>query len=400
MKISKVEFSRRSKRLPDLRRDPSTGKYIGFRVDMRDLSGKRRRSVFPTKGEAEIYASRIMAARKELRAGLSPTFETDRQITVSQLLEKRKTLIRNDHERVRADRVFRLFQDLNPSLVFVADLKKAHTQIYLNKRIEDGVKLSTIRRELNTLSTPIHKAAEMFPIELDTFEPPAIARPSIPKKRRARHEITESEMRGIVDAILNGATAREQEPSRISRPDIAKAFEVAWYLGLRFSENTGLKRSFLKRSARSLLVDRNKTGDLDRLDYIPDRVIEILDSCTSDSEYFFNIPCSETTLRKIIRNACSSIGLTYGRDQIDGVTFSATRRSFTSRLTRETDIATAMAFTGNSREVMIDHYTQASDESKRNAMQRMYNKGDRLQKIYDEVRSGKMSFEAFIHALK
>lgn len=400
MKVTRVEFSNKLKKLPDLRRDPETGKYVGWRVDLRDLCGKRRRPVFATKTEADVFAARVVNARTEKTAGLTPAPITNRKITVSQLLEKRKALIKNNSEKIRAERVFRVFQSLNPDLVYIADLRRAHTQIYLNKRIEDGVKLSTIRRELNILSTPIHKAAEMFPIELEGYEPPSIARPSVPKKRRARHEITEAEMLGIVDAILNGATPREREQSRISRPDVAKAFEVAWYLGLRLSENTGLKKSFFKRSAKALLVDRNKTGDLDRLDFIPDRVIEILESSTSETEYFFNIICSETTLRKIIKNACRSIGLTYGRDEIDGVTFSATRRSFTSRLTRETDIATAMAYTGNSREVMIDHYTQASDESKRTAMQRMYKKGDLMQEIYDNVRSGKMSFEAFIEALK
>jgi len=243
------------------------------------------------------------------------------------------------------------------------------------------VKASTIGREITLLSAAVRSAPEMFPDELENFEAPRIPRPKVQTQKGKGRVVTESEKDRILEAIRSGRTKKEREQRRASRPAIAAMFELAWLLGLRLGEVLKLTPADYDPNSRSLRVVRWKTGAVTRFDHLPDRAVEILAEFTAEpAATIFPLSCSLVTMYSVLRAACTECGIEYGRESIDGVTFHATRHSFTTRLVEVTDLATAQSFTGHANKQMIAYYSHASDGSRRAAMERMYGE-NRLEKI-------------------
>lgn len=394
MSITKVEFKNRK---AHLRYDPVKKVYVGYQIDVR--AGKRRyRDTFKTRGDAQRFIDALKSAAPYRKAGLK--VESSNAPLLSKLFAVRLLKIENPKEKIRAIRVFEYFRRLLDHDPLVTAIRTAHFQLYINKRTEDGVKNETIYRELNTIGSAFHGAAAMFPLELEDYEPPKIARPRVNKGKRQRHEITETEMNAIVKNILELRMEHERPVRTASRPVIAKVFELAWLLGLRSSELKKLPKVRFNKNERTLLVYRPKTNTFNLLEFLPDRVIELLDN-DPDTEFIFNIPCSDHTFESIVREACVGAGLVYGRGKADGVTFHSTRHAFTSRLVRVTDIATAGEFTGHSTDEMVDYYSQPSRESKRLAMERMYGNGKKITpaEVFAKIKSGEIDLDAFLAQL-
>lgn len=64
--ISRIEFKYKK---AHLRYDPDSQAWVGYRVDIRSGS-KRRRPVFPTRSEAVRFENEVRVARAYARAGL------------------------------------------------------------------------------------------------------------------------------------------------------------------------------------------------------------------------------------------------------------------------------------------------------------------------------------------
>lgn len=394
MKIEKVEFKNRK---DHLRYDSTKKVYVGYKIDVR-FARKRYRDTFKTRGEAERFVDALRSATPYRKAGLK--VESTNAPALSKLFAERYDKIRNPKEKIRAARVFANFRQMFDYDPLVPAVRTAHFQLYINARTENGVKNETIYRELNTIASAFHSAKEMFPLELEGYEPPKIARPRVSKKKRKRHEITETEKNAIVKNILELRMKREHPIRTAARPVVAKVFELAWLLGTRSGELKKLPKARFNKDERTLLVYRSKTDTTDLLEFLPDRAIELLDS-ESETEFIFNIPCSDHTVDSIIQEACVGAGLVYGRGKADGVTFHSTRHAFTSRAVRVTDIATAGELTGHSTEEMVDYYSHASRESKRRAMEKMYGDGKKrsLSEIFEKIRSGDVDLDAFLAEL-
>jgi len=329
-------------------------------------------------------------------------FESRSDVMLTDLFEKRKQAIENEKERIRAERVFRVFNGLFDAPARVPDVRTPDFRRYINLRIEDGVKPETANREINVISAAFNEASSMFPRELEGYEPPKMARPKISRRKKVKHEITEAEADAIINAIKTDCLPRESEKRTTARPIAADMFTIGWMLGLRIGELEKLEETDLVGDI--LRVVRWKTNDISMIGPLPSEVIEILrrNIAASRSKLIFDLTCSRHTFDDIIKQACGSAGVKYGRGEFDAVTFHSTRHSFTSRLVRVTDIATARSFTGHSSDEMVEYYAHASDEQRKLAMSKMFgaDRKKELSSIFKKIKAGKMSEAEFLEALK
>ncbi len=396
--ITKVEFKNRK---PHLRYDTDKKVWIGHRIDVR-VGKKRYRNTFRTKGEAERFIDDLRARKLYRGAGLKYMARAD--VPLRELFRKRLEQLTNPKEIVRATRIFDLFEGSFEYPPAVTAVRSAHIQNYINERLATGVKPETVDREITIISSALRQAPVLFTDALEEFEPPRVPRPKYKKRKKKKRVITESEKDLIIKAILSDRLARENEIRTRNRQVTAWIFEIGWLLGFRFSEVLGLLKTDFNKKARSLRVMRWKTDTVSTLNYLPGRVMEIVIAASESSKSgkIFDLTCSEHTFTDMIGRACRANGITYGRAEMDGVTFHSTRHSFTSRLVQVTDIATAGEYTGHSSSEMVDYYSHPSEESKRLAMERLYGNGRAtpLAEIYEKVRSGEMDLADFIAALK
>jgi len=320
------------------------------------------------------------------------------------LFDRRLGQIQNPKEVIRATRIFELFEAIFDYPTKVTEIRKAHFLAYISSRLETGVKPETVDREVTIVAAALGQGPMLFPEDLEDFDPrTVIKRPKVSRRKRRKRVITGDEKDAIIRQILTQRLARENPVRTGARPVTAWIFEIGWLLGLRLSECLGLLKTDADRPRRTLRVRRFKNDEVTYLAYLPDRVFDILDeaAAASSTERVFDLSCSEHTFTDIISRACRSLGITYGRGETDGVTFHSTRHSFTSRLTKVTDIATAREYTSHSSGKMVDYYSQPDEDSKRRAMEAMYGEGreEQLADIYKKVRAGKMELEEFLAAL-
>lgn len=399
MKISKVEFTYKK---ANLRYDADLKKWIGYRVDVRS-QGKRYRTTFRTRAEADRFVNDLRSEKVYSGAGLvSPV--PNRIPKVSELFTERLKEIKVHAAHIRAKRVFEYFQALLDFDQPITAIRKSHFKQFIRRRESDGVKAETINREINELSAAFNRASDIFPRQLEEFEP-NVARPRVRRGKRPHREITEAEVAAIVNTILTQRTRHELTSRTINRPTIARMFELAWILGLRYGEVEKLRAQDYNAREKTLRVQRWKTGDVTLFKFLPDQAIEIINAAirSSNSDHPFEIIGSREIVRKTLRDACLENGIPYGQGENDSITFHSTRHSFVSRLVRVTDLATAQSFTSHSSPEMLDHYAHASEQSQKQAMEAMYGSAkttEKLRQIYDQVLAGKMSFEEFLERIK
>lgn len=360
----------------------------GYKIDVR-VAGKRIRSSFPTKREAVEFIEAAKLRHKQKKLGIRAVTRSPR---ISELFRARIAKIPNHAEQVRAKRIFSMFQDLMLGDPFVTEITRGDLQLFINQR---DAKPETINREMNLLSKAFRSAPELFPKDLEDYEPPKIPRPKFKRKRRERI-ITEKE-KDLILAFLYRPQEKETVAVHQNRVRIGRMVEMAWLLGLRYSEIAKLLKSDYNREARTLRVRRWKTDTTTHFEFLPDVVCDLLDAAiaASATDYIFTI--SGSTPKRFyptFREAVESAGLMYGREKDGGVVFHTLRHSFITRLIRVTDLATAQAFSGHSTGEMVSLYSHASAESKRAAMNDMYSKFD-ARAIFERVRNGEMTFEEF-----
>lgn len=392
--IKKVRFTYKKS---SLRFDSNLGKYVGYQIDMQ-VGGRRHRNTFRTKGEAEQFIDDMRRQKIYSKAGLQNPMRAS--VSLADLFTKRIAEIKNVQEVIRATRVFETFRKQFAFPPAVVDVRTAHFQIYINEREAAGVKPATINREINVLSTAFKRATALFAIELEEYDPPRIARPQCRKTQGRQRVITVAEKDDIVRSVLVNRLPSENPRRTQSRKTVALMFELAWLLGLRLGEVRRLLKSDFKPAERTLRVVRWKTETVSLMEFLPDRVIEILNEAESPTEHIFHHPCSEHTFTAIIKDACTSLGLEYGIKTLDGITFHSTRHSFTSRLVQVTDLATAKSFTGHSTADMVGWYAHASTDSRRRAMESLYRTAMPaelfLRQLFRAVQSYEVSEDLFV----
>ncbi len=382
--IRRVEFTYRKR---NLRHDPEKNVWIGWQIDVR--VGKRRlRTVFPTRKEAQDFIDELQRQRIYSQAGLK--YQRSDIPRLSEVLDRRLEKIPSHKERVRAKRIFECFRSLEDVDPLITEVRPSLFQLFINRRKADGVRPETINREINVLSSAFRTAPELFPVALEDYEPPRVIRPRFRQRRRER----------IITAAEN---ARILEWLYTRNVRIARMWHLSWLLGLRFSEVARLVVSDFNREQRTLRVVRWKTDTMTLFDHLPQEAIELLAHAVDDATESRLFPQKPTeTFYRILKEAVEQAGLTWGRESIDGVTFHSLRHSFITRLVQVTDLATAASLSGHTQgSEMIALYSHASSDTRRAAMQAMYDRADekKMREVFDAIVSGNMSFREFVEAV-
>jgi integrase len=392
MSVKRVEFTYKRK---ELRKDPATGLYIGWQIDIRGTGGKRHRNTFATKQAAEAFIDALKKRKLYNKAGLPYT--PTHAIRLSKLLARRIEIIPHPKEVVRARRVFAAFESIFDHDPLVTDIRTVHFQKFINERTET-VSPESVNREMTLLRTAFARASEMFPEEMEGYEPPKIPRPRFKQRRRERI-ITAEENTAILTHLYTPVEG-ENEKQSLNRLRIARMWQMGWLLGLRYGEIEKLKKS--DYDGQTLRVMRWKTGDVTVFEDLPDEVHTLLREAidASETDYIFTLNGSPPRyFYQILKKAAESAGLKWGRETVDSITFHNLRHSFVTRLIQVTDPATAKHFTAHSDETMVMLYSHATNASRKAAMQAMYGAStDKLTEIYERVRSGKMTLEEFLKA--
>lgn len=365
------------------RYDPKSKQYVCYRIDVR-VNGKRLRSAFPTRKDAQDFIDAARSRQKNKRAGIKSVVRSPR---VSELFAARLKEIKSKHEYARVERVFKFFQDLigDPK---VTEVSRGDFQLFINNRT--GVKLETINRELNPLSKAFRSAPQLFPKELEDYEPPRVPRPKF--KRTRREKIISTKEKDAILKHLYASQGDETVAEYENRIRIGRMFHLAYLLGMAYKEVATLKKSSYNGE---LIFIRHKTGNEVKFEWLPDEAHQVIKAAiaSSGSDYIFtHTGSTPKDFYKVMRSAVEAVGLVYGRE--NGITFHSARHSFVTAAMAHTDLKTVGSMSGHSDETMVMLYTHATPESRKKALQSMYGKAD-LKEIFEKVRSGKMSFEEF-----
>jgi integrase len=377
--ITRIELDRKK---PGSTYDPKAKTYITYRIDLR-IRGKRIRTAgFPSRKDAEKHVELLKANARNQRHGVAAVSK----ITVKQLLDKRLAKLAKRPEKVRGRRVFDMFLEITGNIP-IQEVRRSHFQKFINSRADKSN--DTVIREVAMLSVAFRTASEMFP-ELDDYQPPKVPRPKRDRRKKTKHVITETEMRAIVGNLQQSKYAIK----------VGRMFALAWFLGLRYGEIVRLKKSDFKGS--SLRVYRPKTDDITVFEGLPDEVRQLLADAIADADgeaIFSDKQIHPNSFYLTLKAAVAKAGLEYGRSAPGSISFHSTRHSFVTRMMQVADMATTQSLSGHSTATMIAHYSHSTPETRKTALRKLYGGAD-LKEIYEQVRSGTMTFDAFKMAVE
>ena len=363
-------YSKREEK-PGWRRDPETGQFWswGFDIWLRDPVKRVREAGFQTRGDAEAAVGRIRQLEKEEKYGFITSGSAP---MLSELIEKRLATIRNPRERMRSTRILGDLAAVLPPKMKVTELKPAHLQLFVDRRLADGIKPQSVNRELNSVVACLNAARTLF-ARLDQWVPPRTPRPKAPKGRRER-VITADEVERLLGHLLAPRQEDEREAAARARRDVGLIVRFALLTGLRHGEINRLRWEHLDGS-RSLKVVGTKTEMVANptryITPLTPTMLEIIAERRRRSSSPFIFSRSGGMLPEfyqIIRRACEACGITWGRDAEGGFVLHDARHTATTQLLQAgLDLATIQAITGHSDKTMVLYYSHATPASRERA---------------------------------
>lgn len=370
--------------------DPKKTVYVSYKVDFY-AGGRKRESGFGSRKEAQDFIDAARRKQKQKKLGIKEVVKSPR---VSALFTARIAAIRHHAEKVRAQRIFAQFSDLLPGDPKVTEITRGDLQTFLNVRIEQ-VKAETVNREINLLSKAFRSAPELFPRDLEDYEPPKIPRPKF--KRKRREKIISEKEKCLILTQLYAEQGDETLAEHQNRIRIGRMFHIAYLLGMAYKEVAHLLRAAYNGEQLNFIREKSETPIT--FEWLPDEAHQVIREAIKDSntEYIFTHSGSTPkNFYKIMRAAVESAGLTYGRNQ--GITFHSARHSFVTTAMQHGDLKTVGSMSGHSDSTMVMLYTHATAESRKRLLKSMYGKID-LRDIFDRVKADQMSFEEFEKAV-
>jgi integrase len=341
----------------------------GYDIWLREPKRRVRESGFASRGDAEAAVGRIRRLEKEekygfITAGSAPT--------LGELIEKRLASIRNPRERTRSSRILGDLVAVLPTSMKVVELKSAHLQLFVERRLADGIKPQSVNRELNSVAACLNAARTLF-ARLDQWVPPRVPRPKCPKGRRERL-ITSEEVEKLLEYLLAPRQEGERAAAARARHEVGLILRFALLTGLRHGEINRLRWEHMD-SERSLKVVGTKTEMVSNstryITPLTPTMLEIIAERRRLSKSPFIFTRSGGTLPKfyrIIQQACEACGITWGRDAEGGMVLHDARHTATTKLLQAgLDLATIQAITGHSDKTMVLYYSHATIESREKA---------------------------------
>jgi integrase len=260
MAIERVEYTYRKR---NTRPDPQSGKYVGYKINVR-VGGRRYREVgFATKKEAQDYIDELRTKHKYSRQGLKAP-EKHSQVLLRHLIDKRLGDIQERVRRALAERVFFYLLDITGPAAKVTDLTYQHLKEFNTRRSKERtvqrdskVSDATVDREMTEISSMLKLAGDYFPA-LESYQPPKIPRLRLSDNRRTR-TISDDEIKALLGYYARAREPNESERQYFDRMTIGHAIEFAWLTGSRRKEVVRLKRTDFFPDQDKLIIKRWKT---------------------------------------------------------------------------------------------------------------------------------------------
>lgn len=356
--------------------DRKENKFWSYGFDIYLQSGKRKReSGFATRQLAESAVARIKLSEKEKTYHL----QTREFPLLSEVFEKRLLRIEDKKERVRAETNFNSFLSLIPARLRFDEIETRHFRLFLDKRLSE-VKAASANRELNRIASAIHSAYVDYP-ELENFPTPKIPRPKLEKSRRERL-ITQAEVVKLLTELF--ATKRDDESAErfSNRQTVGQVFQMCLLTGSRIGEITALRWEQIDFDAKILQIAGTKTrySTTKNIRYIEltptiEQILRTRRSVNLSDEFVFSRNGNSITdYYEILREAAEKAGIPYGAKKRGGfVTHDARHTAITRMLQAGVDLSTVGSITGHSDANLILHYSHATRESRKQAVEVLEN---------------------------
>ena len=307
------------------------------------------------------------------RRGTTP--EEDPKPRFKELIEIKLAGIKRPNELTRSRRVlYRLLDILESEDATVEEVSYKHLKKFRDIRRTE-VSESSVNRELNIISSVLHRAAIEFE-ELEHYNPPRI--PMFPKSKKRRERILDDNERSRLLSWLQAPKAQgEHGQTAAARNRVGDILEFALLTGLRHSEILQLKWQNIDTSGQSMTVYGGKT---DSTRYLPvtNRLFEIITRQKKRDQFIFNQGGQITPkFYTMLKRACNAVGIAYGARVPNGFVLHSARHTFVTRLLQAgVDLATVQSLSGHSDRTMALHYAHATEQSKRDAMNKLVMKED------------------------
>ena len=259
---------------------------------------------------------------------------------------------------------------LTPGLC-VDEVTKADCKRYIDKRLRDELKPQSIDRELNIIVAMFNQAENYFPA-LDQWRPPRIPRPKIIDGRRER-TWSEHEIKVVLGELFAPKREDEQVQSAIARYRVGRKVQFCLLNGVRHSEMNLIPKTGINWDARQVRIRQGKTGNYKVIGPLGPTSMEILREFYDASKMDLVFSGSGNIAPKfyrILREACESAGVPYGRSTPDGLVLHDARHTATTHLV-ESNVSpkTVQEWMGWSDKAFVLYYSHATKQSREHAGQ-------------------------------
>lgn len=340
--------------------DRQQNKYFSWGFDIWLNRARVSERGFLTKEHAEAAVKALREDAKNRKHGLPGRKESPQLI---ELFQKKLDSLDPGPERSRAKRVFIAFLALLPEKIKVIDLKTPHLRLYKDKRTAEGVKNSTIKREMVPIIESLNNADQYF-VELENYRPPKKPKLVIPKTRKTTTIDLPARVR-ILSYLLGPVKPKERIYQAAARRRVGLFLQFCLLTVSRPGEVAALKKTDVDLHAGIVKLEGTKTENKQystrELLITPTmRAILIERFEIAQGEYLFTKYGKVTgRMRTRLKEACEASGVKYGKYDPDGVIFYTARHTATSVLahSNKVDTKTAGEFTGHSDETMTLYYT-------------------------------------------
>lgn len=330
----------------------------GFDVYIGDGAKKKRLRIyqFETKKQAEDVLAALKRKEKEEKFGLAPFINRPR---LEDLIEARIPTLVEKAERTKAKRVLRLWLSLLEPSIKIDEIDTPKIRLYVKRRQDDGRPASTINRELTIIGATLHQAGDFFS-QLKQWKSPKIPRLKEGKSRREKI-ITEDEYSRLTAYLRRPpeSLTHNERNAYQARVRVAQILEFAMLTAARHGEIVKLKWGDIDWERRKILIFQKKTGHFKEVPLIAPLIALLNERKPAVGRFVFtgggNI---FPRFYEILKEACLTLEIPYGRDTEDGLVLHSARHTVTTRLVEAgLDFDTIGLITGHKAKELIAHYS-------------------------------------------
>lgn len=346
--------------------DRKENRYFSWGYDIWVNGSRESERGFFTKTHAEDAVVAIRKEAKNEKHGI--TSPKDSPLLI-ELFQKKLNALPPGPERSRTKRVFKEFLSLIPAKIKVVDLKTAHLNTYKEKRTADGVKNSTIKREMVPVIETLNNADHYF-TELENYRPPR--KPKLPISKTRKTNVIGFEARQkILTYLFSHQIEGENRRLPASRRRTGLFLQFCLLTVSRPGEVAAIRKADVDLETNIVKIHGTKTDkeqhSTREIPITPTMLSILLERFeTNPGEYLFTKFGKVTgRMRLRLKEACEAVGLKYGKYDPDGIIFYTARHTSTTVLahSNKVDTKTTGDFTGHSDETMTLYYTHTNAET-------------------------------------